>query len=164
MNILSVQNISENYLLLNWWFFTDDDTNILHMHNYFCSSWIENSLINEILLGQRYNILKEEEICQRQEEDISKVSGILSISRDAACILLRHYKWLVYISLCTRNEIVLAWNNVFWRLLAFQLRNFFLLHLGMWLRYMMNGLQMRSQFGKKSDYWKSQLKFPILGK
>lgn len=47
-----------------------------------------------------------EEIRQRQEEDISKVSGVLSISRDAACILLRHYKWSVYISLCTKNEIM----------------------------------------------------------
>ncbi|KAJ4807793.1 RING/U-box superfamily protein [Rhynchospora pubera] len=56
---------------------------------------IEDSQCELSKQDQRYNILEEEDIRQRQEEDISKISGILSISKDAACILLRHYKWNV---------------------------------------------------------------------
>ncbi|KAG5549519.1 hypothetical protein RHGRI_014749 [Rhododendron griersonianum] len=44
---------------------------------------------------QNYTILSEADICQRQEESIVKISTVLSISRVAASILLRHYNWSV---------------------------------------------------------------------
>ncbi|KAK1318302.1 putative E3 ubiquitin-protein ligase ARI7 [Acorus calamus] len=44
---------------------------------------------------QNYTILGEVDICQRQDDDISMVSTVLSISRVAASILLRHYNWSV---------------------------------------------------------------------
>lgn len=44
---------------------------------------------------KNYTILKEEDIKQRQEEDITKISTVLSIPREAACILLRRYNWSV---------------------------------------------------------------------
>ncbi|XP_021721720.1 probable E3 ubiquitin-protein ligase ARI7 [Chenopodium quinoa] len=42
-----------------------------------------------------YTVLREDDIRQRQEESISHVSAVLSISRVAASILLCHYKWNV---------------------------------------------------------------------
>ncbi|EXB68667.1 putative E3 ubiquitin-protein ligase ARI7 [Morus notabilis] len=42
-----------------------------------------------------YIILKDSDIEQRQEDDITSVSTVLSISRDTACILLRHCNWSV---------------------------------------------------------------------
>ncbi|XP_022761750.1 probable E3 ubiquitin-protein ligase ARI7 isoform X2 [Durio zibethinus] len=42
-----------------------------------------------------YTVLNEADIKQRQEDDISKVSTVLSISRFDATILLRHYNWSV---------------------------------------------------------------------
>ncbi|KMT16341.1 hypothetical protein BVRB_3g054880 [Beta vulgaris subsp. vulgaris] len=42
-----------------------------------------------------YTVLKEGDIRQRQEENISHVSAVLSISRVAASILLCNYKWNV---------------------------------------------------------------------
>ncbi|KAL6900970.1 hypothetical protein ACP4OV_005646 [Aristida adscensionis] len=42
---------------------------------------------------QRFIVLNEEDISERQEEDISKVSAVLSIRREEACVLLHHYKW-----------------------------------------------------------------------
>ncbi|KAI3473035.1 hypothetical protein Pfo_029464 [Paulownia fortunei] len=44
---------------------------------------------------KNYTILKEEDIRQRQEEDINRISTVLSISKEAACILLRRYNWSV---------------------------------------------------------------------
>ncbi|CAA7400457.1 unnamed protein product [Spirodela intermedia] len=44
---------------------------------------------------QNYTILSEHDIIQLQMADISRVSQVLLISRDDACILLRHYKWSV---------------------------------------------------------------------
>ncbi|XP_042436571.1 probable E3 ubiquitin-protein ligase ARI8 [Zingiber officinale] len=44
---------------------------------------------------QNYTILSEADIRLRQEEDISRVSTVLSIPRPDACILLRHYHWSV---------------------------------------------------------------------
>lgn len=40
-----------------------------------------------------YTILTEADIQQHQEDDITRVSTVLSISRDDAIILLRHYNW-----------------------------------------------------------------------
>ncbi|XP_071732112.1 probable E3 ubiquitin-protein ligase ARI8 isoform X2 [Rutidosis leptorrhynchoides] len=44
---------------------------------------------------QNYSILSEADIRKRQENDILKISSILSISKNAAAILLRHYNWSV---------------------------------------------------------------------
>ncbi|KAG8644117.1 hypothetical protein MANES_11G099900v8 [Manihot esculenta] len=44
---------------------------------------------------KNYAVLKESDIKQRQEEDITEVSNVLSISRNAARILLRHCRWTV---------------------------------------------------------------------
>ncbi|CAL9120836.1 unnamed protein product [Musa textilis] len=46
-------------------------------------------------LKQNYTILSEADIRQRQEEDITQICAILSVSRSAACNLLCHYKWNV---------------------------------------------------------------------
>ncbi|GLJ47779.1 hypothetical protein SUGI_1009180 [Cryptomeria japonica] len=40
-----------------------------------------------------YTVVKEEDICQRQEEGMVSVCSILSISRDEAVILLLHFGW-----------------------------------------------------------------------
>ncbi|GFZ10795.1 IBR domain-containing protein [Actinidia rufa] len=44
---------------------------------------------------KNYVVLKEADICQRQEDDITTVSTVLSIPRVDACILLRQYHWSV---------------------------------------------------------------------
>uniref|UniRef100_A0A5B7C2E3 RBR-type E3 ubiquitin transferase n=1 Tax=Davidia involucrata TaxID=16924 RepID=A0A5B7C2E3_DAVIN len=44
---------------------------------------------------KNYTVLEEKEICKRQENDITTVSTVLSISRVAASILLRHHHWSV---------------------------------------------------------------------
>ncbi|XP_024933190.2 probable E3 ubiquitin-protein ligase ARI8 [Ziziphus jujuba] len=44
---------------------------------------------------QNFSILTEADIYQRQEDDINRVSTVLSISKAAATILLRHYNWNV---------------------------------------------------------------------
>ncbi|XP_061374631.1 probable E3 ubiquitin-protein ligase ARI7 isoform X1 [Gastrolobium bilobum] len=44
---------------------------------------------------QNFTILKESDIRLRQEEDITRVATVLSISRVSASILLRHYNWSV---------------------------------------------------------------------
>nr|GMD95051.1 probable E3 ubiquitin-protein ligase ARI7 [Ipomoea batatas] len=43
------------------------------------------------MFQKNYTVLKEEDIRQRQEDDITRISTVLSISREAACILLRRY-------------------------------------------------------------------------
>ena len=42
---------------------------------------------------QRYIVLTEKDISERQEEDISEVSALLLIPREEASVLLHHYKW-----------------------------------------------------------------------
>lgn len=44
---------------------------------------------------ENYAILSAVDIQRRQEEDISQVSAVLSISRVASCILLHHYNWSI---------------------------------------------------------------------
>ncbi|KAK2425068.1 RING/U-box superfamily protein [Trifolium repens] len=44
---------------------------------------------------QSFTILKESDIRQRQEDDISRVAAVLSMPHVAASILLRHYNWSV---------------------------------------------------------------------
>ncbi|KAL5767130.1 hypothetical protein ACOSQ2_013913 [Xanthoceras sorbifolium] len=44
---------------------------------------------------QNYSILSEADISQPQEEDIMRVSSVLSISKVSATILLRFYNWSV---------------------------------------------------------------------
>lgn len=45
------------------------------------------------LFQQSYTVLREEDIKQRQEDDIIRVATVLSISMVDASILLRHYSW-----------------------------------------------------------------------
>nr|CAB3481602.1 unnamed protein product [Digitaria exilis]CAB3483687.1 unnamed protein product [Digitaria exilis] len=42
---------------------------------------------------QTFAVLSEEDISERQEEDISKITSVLSITKEEACVLLHHYKW-----------------------------------------------------------------------
>ncbi|GMN27634.1 hypothetical protein TIFTF001_041059 [Ficus carica] len=42
-----------------------------------------------------YIVLKDSDIQQRQDDDITRVSTVLSISQDASGILLRHFNWSV---------------------------------------------------------------------
>ncbi|KAJ6289407.1 hypothetical protein OIU76_025263 [Salix suchowensis] len=51
--------------------------------------------INPRSLKKSYTVLKEEDILHRQEDDVTRVSTVLSISRVAASILLRHYNWSI---------------------------------------------------------------------
>ncbi|KAK8947471.1 putative E3 ubiquitin-protein ligase ARI8 [Platanthera zijinensis] len=44
---------------------------------------------------QHYTVLNEHDIRQHQEDDISRISAVLSTSRVHACLLLRHYNWSV---------------------------------------------------------------------
>ncbi|KAK9919207.1 hypothetical protein M0R45_027817 [Rubus argutus] len=44
---------------------------------------------------QNYTVLTEVDICQHQEEDITRISTVLSIPKVAASILLRYYNWSV---------------------------------------------------------------------
>lgn len=44
---------------------------------------------------QNYKFLREEEIGRLQEDDITGVSNVLSISKSAACFLLCHFNWRV---------------------------------------------------------------------
>lgn len=44
-------------------------------------------------IQQNYTILSEADIRQWQENDILKISTVLSISKIEASILLRHYSW-----------------------------------------------------------------------
>ncbi|KAI3511634.1 hypothetical protein L1887_18790 [Cichorium endivia] len=44
---------------------------------------------------KNYTILKEDDIRQLQEDDITRISSVLSISRDSACMLLRRFNWNV---------------------------------------------------------------------
>ncbi|KAK4744006.1 hypothetical protein SAY87_010318 [Trapa incisa] len=58
---------------------SDDDYDVSAVHRY----------------QQNYTILTEEDIRKRQEDDITRVSTVLSISSNDAIILLRHYNWSV---------------------------------------------------------------------
>lgn len=54
--------------------------------------------LDDSVLGraqQSYTVLKEADIKRRQEDDITRVSTVLSISKFDASILLRHYNWSV---------------------------------------------------------------------
>ncbi|KAI9086837.1 hypothetical protein K1719_031160 [Acacia pycnantha] len=51
---------------------------------------------------QNFTILKDSDIQQRQENDITRVATVLFISRVDASILLRHYNWNV-------SEVHEAW-------------------------------------------------------
>lgn len=45
--------------------------------------------------GKNYMILKESDIRQRMESDITALSSVLSVTKQEASILLRHYNWCV---------------------------------------------------------------------
>ncbi|GJU99559.1 probable E3 ubiquitin-protein ligase ARI8 [Tanacetum coccineum] len=44
---------------------------------------------------KRYIILKEDNLIRRQQDEINKVTSVISISNDDACMLLLKYKWSV---------------------------------------------------------------------
>lgn len=44
---------------------------------------------------KNFTVIKEEDIRLRQEDDVSRVSTVLSIPKESACLLLRHYQWSV---------------------------------------------------------------------
>ncbi|KAG6758158.1 hypothetical protein POTOM_038494 [Populus tomentosa] len=44
---------------------------------------------------QNYTVLSEEDIRQRQDDDVMRIATVLSISKVAATILLRYYNWSV---------------------------------------------------------------------
>lgn len=44
---------------------------------------------------RHYTVLNEEEIRQIQEDDINKVSDVISLPKYAACFLLPHFNWKV---------------------------------------------------------------------
>ncbi|KAL9388978.1 hypothetical protein Peur_017583 [Populus x canadensis] len=44
---------------------------------------------------QNYTVLSEEDIRQRQDDDVMRIATVLSISKFAASILLRYYNWSV---------------------------------------------------------------------
>ncbi|KAK9054120.1 hypothetical protein SSX86_025197 [Deinandra increscens subsp. villosa] len=56
-----------------------------------------NVLINRVNRSNEksYVILNENDLRQHQEEDITKVTSVLSISRDFACMLLLRFNWSV---------------------------------------------------------------------
>lgn len=48
------------------------------------------------LFQNNYIVLKELDIKERQEDDITSVSSVLSISRAASSILLHYYNWYFF--------------------------------------------------------------------
>ena len=59
---------------------------------YFCVKGLKFNSCN-VSLQQNYTILSEADIRQRQDEDIMRISTVLSISNVEASILLRYYNW-----------------------------------------------------------------------
>ncbi|KAJ0577015.1 putative transcription factor C2H2 family [Helianthus annuus] len=47
------------------------------------------------MFQKNYTFLKEDDIRQRQEHDITRICSVLSVSRDYACMLFRPYNWNV---------------------------------------------------------------------
>jgi hypothetical protein len=47
---------------------------------------------DRVCYEQTFAVLSEKDISERQEEEISKVSSVLSIAREDASVL-HHYKW-----------------------------------------------------------------------
>ncbi|KAI3683425.1 hypothetical protein L1987_83928 [Smallanthus sonchifolius] len=69
----------------------DDDAGYEFLHN-------DSDDSDDVLVSRQqknYTVLKEDDILQRQEEDITTICSVLSISRDFACMLLRRYNWNV---------------------------------------------------------------------
>lgn len=65
----------------------------LHLDAYIRTSVLLQTQSFCFLDQQNYRVLNERDICQRQEDDITKISTVLSISKVAASILLRYYCW-----------------------------------------------------------------------
>ncbi|KAI3777147.1 hypothetical protein L1987_46942 [Smallanthus sonchifolius] len=83
---------SNNQLYYNYNFAVDDDASDVDdgADDY-------NVLINRVNYSSEkcYVILNENDLIHRQQEDISKVTTVLSIPRDYACMLLLRYNWSV---------------------------------------------------------------------
>lgn len=96
-------------------------------------------------------MLSEEDICKLQEEDISRVSSVLSISTISSAILLRHYNWsFSNLSLFFFFPDLLSVQTDIYILkitTSFKLYHFMGIFLGVLAEFMMNGLLTK----KKSD-------------
>ncbi|KAL8214269.1 hypothetical protein R6Q57_003718 [Mikania cordata] len=69
----------------------DDDAGYGYLHN-------DSDDSDDVIVSRQqknYTILKEDDISQLQEEDITRICSVLSVSRDSACMLLRRYNWNV---------------------------------------------------------------------
>ncbi|KAK1426350.1 hypothetical protein QVD17_15021 [Tagetes erecta] len=69
----------------------DDDAGYEFLHN-------DSDDSDDVLISRQqknFTILKEDDIRQRQEDDITRICSVLSVSRDSACMLLRRYNWNV---------------------------------------------------------------------
>ncbi|KAI3676900.1 hypothetical protein L1987_86515 [Smallanthus sonchifolius] len=69
----------------------DDDAGYEFLHN-------DSDDSDDVLVSRQqknYTVLKEDDIRQRQEDDITRICSVLSVSRDFACMLLRRYNWNV---------------------------------------------------------------------
>nr|GEX92809.1 hypothetical protein [Tanacetum cinerariifolium] len=72
---------------------SDDDCNYIDDDD--TDNIINNAPINEVNSTKSYLILKEDDLIQRQQEEINKVTSVLSVSNDYACMLLLKYNWHV---------------------------------------------------------------------
>ncbi|KAM7484544.1 hypothetical protein LguiA_000553 [Lonicera macranthoides] len=68
---------TDNNDAADWEFIDDNDTDKLSLQK------------------KNYTILEEQDIRKRQEDDIARISAVLSVSRVASCMLLRRYNWSV---------------------------------------------------------------------
>ncbi|XP_076886986.1 putative E3 ubiquitin-protein ligase ARI8 isoform X2 [Bidens hawaiensis] len=69
----------------------DDDAGYEFLHN-------DSDDSDDVIVSRQqknYTILKEDDIRECQEEDITTICSVLSVSRDYACMLLRSYNWNV---------------------------------------------------------------------
>nr|GEW49113.1 hypothetical protein [Tanacetum cinerariifolium] len=72
---------------------SDDDCNYIDDDD--ADNIIDNAPINEVNSIKSYLILKEDDLIQRQQKEINKVTSVLSVSNDYACMLLLKYNWHV---------------------------------------------------------------------
>ena len=63
---------------------------------FLCFCFLLLLILNFVLVQQNYTILNESDIRQRQEDDIARISSVLSISRVASIVLLRHFNWYCF--------------------------------------------------------------------
>lgn len=91
--------LSRQDFIFDVWVYMLYSIMVVHLR-YICSlSLFLYGFCTAFMLQKNYIVLKEEDIRRRQEDDIVRISAVLSIPRVAACMLLRQYKWWIpYIS------------------------------------------------------------------